>query len=164
MKNRQLAETLREIRFLHDISPEHLEPLAEVATLREFAQATVVFREGDTAECVYLVVSGKVSLEICAPGVGCKRILTAGPGEVLAWSALLGDSRLTATARTVETTQLVELDARRLLAMFEENPRFGYEFTRRTLHALSKRLSATRMQLMDVYGSHLPAAANATEE
>ena len=164
MKKSQLAETLQEIRFLHDVSPAHLEKLVKAASLRDFKQAAVVFREGDVAKCVYLVVTGKVSLEICAPGVGCKRILTVGPGELLGWSALLDETRLTATARTIEPTQLVELDADRLLALFDKNPRVGYEFTRRAMQAVSKRLSATRMQLVDVFGSQLPAVAYATED
>lgn len=164
MMKHPLAETLKEIRFLHDVSQEQLEQLAEVATLHDYKESEVVFREGDAAGHVFLVLSGNVSLEICAPGVGCKRILTAGPGEVLGWSALLDESRMTATARTIDATQLVELDAARLLSMFEQNPEFGYAFTRRTMAAISKRLSATRMQLLDVYGSHLPAAAHAGEE
>ena len=164
MKKIQLAETLQEIRFLHDILPAHLEKLVKAATLRDYEEAAVVFREGDVAKYVYLVVAGKVSLEICAPSVGCKRILTVGPGELLGWSALLVETRLTATARTIETTQLVELDAERLLALFDKNPRVGYEFTRRAMQAVSKRLSATRMQLLDVFGSQLPVAAHANED
>src|SRR3989304_4303787 len=109
MNKPQLVETLHEVRFLQDVSREHLEELAEVATLRDFNATDVVFREGEVAEQVYLVVFGNVSLEICAPGIGCKRILTVGPGEILGWSALLAQPRLTATARTMTPTQLVEL-------------------------------------------------------
>ena len=153
-----LMESLRGIQFLHDFSQQHLDAIANVARLREFDARQVVFREGDIAEQVYLVDVGNVSLEICAPSVGCKRILTIGPGEILAWSALLEHAPLTATARTVEATRLVELNAAQLFSVFEKNPRFGYEFMRRAIFALAKRLDATRMQLLDVYGSQLPAA------
>ena len=164
MASNPLVETLEGLRFLNNVSSEHVARLADVAKLRDFKTGAVVFREGDEATSVYLVVAGKVSLEICAPSVGCKRILTTGPGEVLAWSALLDDARLTATARTMDECQLVEFDATRLLALFDENPQLGYDFTRRTMHAITKRLSATRMQLLDVYGSQLPAAAQSTED
>jgi len=33
---------------------------------------------------MYLVVNGNVSVEICAPGIGCRRIMTVGNGELLA--------------------------------------------------------------------------------
>jgi CRP-like cAMP-binding protein len=164
MNDHSLPDTLQRIHFLHDIPQTHLEEITKVAGLRNFDELEVIFREGDLAEHVYLVVSGKVSLEMCAPGIGCKRILTVGPGDLLGWSALLDHTRLTSTARTVEKTQVIELDAAKLLAVFKRDLEFAYEFMRRTLLALAKRLSATRMQLLDVYGSQLPAAYAAEED
>lgn len=164
MSKRLLVETLHSTRFLHDVSQEHLEQIANIAHLRDFDEFETVFREGDVAENVYLVVFGNVTLEICAPSVGCRRILTVGPGEILGWSALLEQSRLTATARTTETTRFVELNAALLLTLCEDNPSLGYEIMRRTTLALSKRLSATRMQLLDIYGSQLPAATQVNED
>ena len=99
MKDLMLIDTLREIRFLHDISTEHLEQLSQITHLHNVDKSRVIFREGEVAKHLYLLVFGTVSLEICASGVGCRRILTVGPGEILAWSALLDQSRLTATAR-----------------------------------------------------------------
>ncbi len=80
MTNESLIETLRAIRFLHGIGPMHLERISKIAQLRDFKGGDIIFRQGDAAQYVYLVVSGKVSLEICAAGTGCKQILTAGPG------------------------------------------------------------------------------------
>ena len=163
MHNQQLMETLGEVRFLNDFSREHLEQLAKVAQLCDFAEFETIFPEGAIADSVYLVVSGNVSLEICAPGVGCKRILTVGPGEILGWSGLLEESRLTATARAMEPTQLVRIDSTQLLTLCEHNLRFGYELMRRAMLALAKRLSATRMQLLDVFGSQFPTVTHTGE-
>ncbi len=164
MNKQQLVEKLNDIRFLQGVSQGYLDELATVASLRDFNAQEVVFREGEVAKQVYLVVFGNVSLEICAPGVGCKRILTVGPGEILGWSALLDQAHLTATARTIAPTQLVALDAAPLLAICEKNLPFGYDFMRRAMFALTTRLSATRMQLLDVFGSQFPATAQASEE
>ena len=38
---------------------------------------------------------------------------------------------MTATARVLEPTTLLVLDARQLVTLCEHNPRFGYEFMRR---------------------------------
>ena len=111
-----------------------------------------------------MVVFGNVSLDICASGVGCKRVMTIGPGEILGWSALLEQTRMTATARTLEITRRGRNSTpHRYLMLCEKDLEFGYEIMRRTMLALAKRLSATRMQLLDVYGSQLPAAAHTTE-
>jgi CRP-like cAMP-binding protein len=154
-----LIDTLREIRFLHDIGPTRLEQIAKIARMRDFKQDDVVFRQGDPAQHIYLVAGGNVSLEICAAGAGCKPILTLGPGELLGWSAVLEQTCFTARARALELTRLVEINVAQLLTMFNQDPQFGYELMHRTALALAKRLSATRMQLLNVYGDQLPVVA-----
>jgi CRP-like cAMP-binding protein len=158
-----LIDTLREIRFLHDIGPMRLEQIARIARFRDVNEGELVFRQGDIAQHVYLVAFGNVSLEICAAGTGCKQILTLGPGELLGWSSVLEQSCYTARARALQTTRLVEINVAQLLTMCNHDPQFGYELMRRTALALAKRLSATRMQLLNVYGDQLPVVAQEVE-
>jgi CRP-like cAMP-binding protein len=158
-----LLDVIRNIHFLHDFPDAYLEPLATVASIKECAPGVVVFREGQKESRLYLVVKGAVSLEYCTPGMGCKRLQTVGTGELLGWSPVLGLSDMTATARVLEATRLLVLDARQLVTLCEHNPRFGYEFMRRTALALSQRLSATRLQLLDVYHQELPVVPEERE-
>jgi hypothetical protein len=53
----------------------------------------------------------------------------------------------------------VEINVAQLLTMFNHDPQFGYELMHRTALVLAKRLSATRMQLLNVYGDQLPVVA-----
>jgi len=158
MNDTSLIEVLRNVGFLHGIADEHLEKIASVAEMLEFEDDKVIFHEGEPAEQAYFITCGNVSVEICAPGIGCRRILTVGPGELLGWSPVLEQSRLTATARTLAPTQAIRVSASQLLTLCEHNPRFGLEFMRRTALALAKRLRAARLQLLDVYGAESPAA------
>jgi CRP-like cAMP-binding protein len=136
-----------------------LEQIARIARLRDFQRDDVVFRQGDPAQYIYLIADGNISLEICAAGTGCKPILTLGPGELLGWSAVLEQTCFTARARALEPTRLVEIYVAQLLTMFNHDPQFGYELMHRTALALAKRLSATRMQLLNVYGDQFPIVA-----
>jgi CRP-like cAMP-binding protein len=159
MNGKDSLELLSGISFFRGISEEHLRQVAEIAALVNFAQGTVIFREGEPASKLFLIVSGNVALELCAPGVGCRRILTVSEGELLGWSPVLEQSCLTATARALTNTLAVEISGGQILTMCEHNPRFGYEFMRRAALALAKRLTATRMQLLDVYGEAMPIAS-----
>lgn len=156
MTQKELVSILREIRFLHGVSDEHLEQIAEVAKLVEFPEHHVVFREGEPTANVYLVIEGKVSLEICAPARGCQQILTVGTGELLGWSPLLEQTHSTATARTITPTRAVAINGGQVLTLCEHDPMLGFEFMRHTCLALAQRISATRMQLLDVYGTEIP--------
>lgn len=162
MNSDNLIDTLQEIHFLHDIGTTRLEQIARIARLRRFNPGDVVFRQGDPAQYVYLVAHGNVSLEICAAGAGCKPILTLGTGELLGWSAVLEQTCFTARARALEPTRLIEINVAQLLTMFNHDPQFGYELMHRTALALAKRLSATRMQLLNVYGDQLPVVGQET--
>jgi hypothetical protein len=57
----------------------------------------------------------------------------------------------------------VEINVAQLLTMCNHDPQFGYELMHRTALALAKRLSATRIQLLNVYGDQLPVVAQEVE-
>lgn len=156
MSRNVLTRTLEKLQFLQDMSPDYLERIADIAKILDFDEHDTVFREGDPAENLYLIVNGSVSLEVCAAGTGCRQILTLGPGELLGWSAMLGGSCYTARARTPQAACLVQINVVELLKLCDQDPRFGYDLMRRTAIALAKRLSATRMQLVNVYGNEMP--------
>jgi CRP/FNR family transcriptional regulator, cyclic AMP receptor protein len=83
-----------------------------------------------------------------------------GEGELLGWSPVLEQSQLTATARALAATTAVEINASQILTVCEHDPRFGFELMRRAARALAKRLNATRLQLVDVYGNQMPESEN----
>jgi CRP-like cAMP-binding protein len=153
-----MLDTLQSVYFLHDIDESHLRPIASIAQIRKIPEGCVLFREGQDHREIYLVVEGSMALEVRVSGRETKRLQTVGKGELLGWSPLLGQVEMTATARALRPSQLIAIDGTQLLALCEHNPRFGLEFMRRTAQALSKRLSATRLQLLDVYNQELPAA------
>ena len=151
MSESSLIETLRGIAFLEDAIDHDLQQIASVAQLEQYPVGTTLFRDNESLDCVFLVVVGSVGLEIPGPGEGVKRTYTVGPGELLGWSPLLNKAPMTATARAITLTRVAALNAERVLALCEQDARFGFAFMRRTAQALAKRLDATRSQLIDEY-------------
>jgi CRP/FNR family cyclic AMP-dependent transcriptional regulator len=150
MDKRQLAQLLSGIDFSATLSQRILDHLADVSVLRAFPVGAVIFGEGDQNDRLYLLCSGKVDLEMNLPGRGPQRIQTLGPGDMLGWSALLGQGQMTATARAVEETQAIAASSRELLELCEEDGQLGYELMRRMAMALSSRLLDTRRRLLEV--------------
>jgi CRP-like cAMP-binding protein len=153
MSENVLPEQLRQFRFLQEIDDEHLSRLAAIARLVEFPAGKVLYREGQMLSNIYLILSGSVSIEICAAGIGCRRIMTVSDGDLLGISPAVGQTRSTGTTRTLAPTKAIELNASQMLTLCEHNPRFGYEFMRQVAVAVSQRLNATRLQLLDVFGA-----------
>ena len=154
-----LETALRECPLFADIPTSLLAHIAAAASIRSFPAGQTIFREGETSDAVYVVRHGRVALEICAPGVGCRRLLSVGPGELVGWSPLLAPRQpLTATARTTEPAELLALDAKAIQATFAEHPEVGYHLLRQVAHSLAGRLTATRMQLLNLYGEEMARA------
>ncbi len=158
-----VREILSGLRFLHDIDEASLKAIASVAEIQQFPTGAVVFREGMGHPRIYVIIEGSVALEMRVGGRQTKRLQTVGEGELLGWSPLLGSIEMTATARALVPTRAVSIDAAQLIALCEHNPRFGMQFMRRTAQALSNRLAATRLQLMDVYNQELPLGSTDEE-
>lgn len=145
-------DQLRQIRCLQDIDEEYLGPIAALARVVEFPAGKVLYREGQPLTNIYLILSGSISIEICAPGVGCRRIMTVSAGDLLGITPAVGQSLSTGTTRTLAPTKAIELNAGQVLTLCEHNPRFGYDFMRQVALAIAQRLNATRLQLLDVFG------------
>jgi CRP-like cAMP-binding protein len=139
-----LPEELQRIKVLQNLSMPYVNQIALMAQLNECQEGTVLFCEGQDSPFLYFVLSGCVDLEVAEPGGESVEIYTAGPGELIGWSPLLGRQAMTATARAATRCRLVVLDVDRLVALCEDNPRFGLAFLRQIALTVSERLAHTR--------------------
>lgn len=151
LNDTNLRQALESSAFTAELSPEALGRLVGAAVGRQCAAGRVLFREGDSSDAFYLVRHGHVALDMSIPARGTTRLLTVGPGEILAWSALLGNARMTATATAVDDVELLEFSGTTLRQWCEADPSFGYQWMRQLSAALANRLLATRLQMLDLF-------------
>lgn len=144
-------ELLQKAHFASQLPTAVLERLAAIARVVEWNEDALVFREGEHQDDLYVISSGHIALEMNVPGRGLTRILTVRSGELLAWSALLGDSRMTATAVVTEPTQAIAISGSSLRTLCQTDHEVGYHVMTRVASALSQRLLATRLQLLDLF-------------
>jgi CRP-like cAMP-binding protein len=148
--------TLEKLAFFEGFPPEYLKPLVGVAKVVEVPAGEVIFNEGQKSPNIYVLIEGKVALETWVTGRGVTLIQTIGPGKLLGWTPLLGQGMMTASARAVEASRLVALNAMQTLETCHQNSKLGMELMRRTAAALSRRLNATRLHLLEAYEETLP--------
>lgn len=151
-----ISTALANLQFSASLSNAHLEELAEMGVVREFPAGVVLFHENSLNDELLIIVSGSVALEVNVSGRGNVRILSLGPGDMVAWSALLGGGRMTTSAIALQDTQVVAISACKVLARCESDHTFGYHMMRKLADALANRLVATRLQLLDVFGAETP--------
>jgi CRP-like cAMP-binding protein len=140
---------LEGLTFCKGMSREYLDLLIAAGEVRTFPTGSYLFHEGQHSASIYLLYQGEVGLEVSLPDTGPVRLQTAGPGELLGWSPLLGLGWMTASAVALTPCWALALDVRKVLSLADEQPRFGMELMRRLAMTLARRLNDTRMQILE---------------
>lgn len=151
-----LAEELCALQFASGWSDGVVTELAAISKCVEFTSGTMIFSQDAENRDLFLLSSGRVGLDMYIPGRGAVRILTLSRGELLAWSALIGGGHMTATATALEPVRAIAIDGARLLDLCDSRHDIGYPVMKRLAWALSHRLVATRLQLLDLYAHTTP--------
>jgi CRP/FNR family cyclic AMP-dependent transcriptional regulator len=114
---KQLTRRVRAATASSDISGLWLRPYMKSSKRKA---GEVLFRQGDEAEHLYILVEGRVEfVEIGA---------TLGPGQMFGEIAFFTpDRRRTLTARCVEDCLILSLNQSTMRELYFQNPSFGFE-------------------------------------
>jgi CRP-like cAMP-binding protein len=147
-----IQETLAAHPFLAGLDSALLTKIAKVAKASSFRPGQGILKEGGPATASFLLLAGRVALEIHSPGKGSRVIGSAGAGDVVGWSWIARNGRWHFDARAVDSVRAIELDGKALAKACEKDHDLGYELLKRFLVIVTARLEAVRLQLVDVYG------------
>ena len=149
-----LEQILAESPFLHGLQPHHLELITGCASNVRFDGGQYLFHEGEEAEKFYILRHGRIAIEIFTPDRGAITIQTLELGDVLWWSWLVPPYQWRFDAKATELVRAIALDGKCLRKKCEEDHDLGYDLLKRFAHVIEQRLEATRLQLLDVYGTN----------
>jgi CRP-like cAMP-binding protein len=152
-----LAQALRRVPWLSELSEAHFARVLELAHRVEKKTGEALFLEGDREDYLYILLEGRIALEITVPGRGRVRVSTIEPFDLVGWSSVTPViQRRTAAARAVLPSRLVALEAAGLQQLCQEDHHFGYLFMQQVANVIASRLWATRLQLLDMFANPIP--------
>lgn len=158
----ELLGIFRAIPWFQQLSEDHLNLLADLSHLVQVPKGHDIFKEGEPEDDLYIVVNGRVAIEIFFPGRGRISIYTAEPMEVVGWSSVTPVVRQrTASARAVLDSRLIAMDAQGLRNLCEGDCGLGCIIFRRIANVAAQRLLVTRLQLLDMFGHPAEQKAHA---
>jgi CRP-like cAMP-binding protein len=152
-KAQAIDELIAGVGAFAGLDRPYLELIAGCGSTTGFDAGTYLFREGDPADNFFIVRRGRIALEVFAPGRGQTIVATLGPGELVGWSWLFPPYRWHFDGRAVERVRALAFDAACLRGKCDADHTLGYELMQRFASSMLARLQATRLQLLDVYGS-----------
>jgi CRP/FNR family cyclic AMP-dependent transcriptional regulator len=147
-----IQAALQKVPWFNSLTHEHFQKTVNLTHLRQVKAGEVFFREGDKQDFVYIVLEGRVSLDIFVPHHGKVRFCTAEEYDVFGWSSVTpGMRQRTAGAVAVLDSTVACIDAEGLRKFAENDHDFGYLLMRRLANVVASRLMVTRLQLIDMF-------------
>ena len=135
------------------LTQEQLEFIVGCAQNVHFEEGQQIAKRGDSADTFYLIRVGEVALDIDVPNKNPVRIDTVEAGQVLGWSWLIPPYQWNYDVTATELVRAVAFDGACLRGKCETDTALGYELLSRFSQIIVGRLQATRLRLLDIYGT-----------
>ena len=118
----------------------------------KIAKGSILFKEGDDGEHLYVIIDGKLKLGTSS-GDGRENLLSIlGPGEMFGELSLFDPGPRTSTATAVTDAKLLSLSHEKVIPWLKQNP----EVSLQLLTRLSQRLRRTNEAVGDLVFSDVP--------
>jgi CRP-like cAMP-binding protein len=145
------VEELRSHEFTSGLTQDQIASLASMARPVEFEPDELILMDGQRSTAFYLVVSGSVAVELCAPQYTVV-VEAVGTGGAFGWSSLLDSHDTLFQVRAREHTTALRLEGHALKELCRADPALGVEILRRTLQVVAGRVKATELRFAEMCG------------
>lgn len=135
------AEQLARVEFFRGLSPGRLALIARYSKRCHFEKGEVLFREGEIANCFYVINSGRVGIEFSGGGRAVP-VQEIGPGQPVGFSWFFNPENLHFSAHALEPVEAIFFFGTMLREDCEIDHELGYELMRRTSEVMLQRLEA----------------------
>ena len=146
-----VRRALYECALFSGLDNAHRDLVCKVAEARTLLAGAPIFLLGQEASEVLVIADGGVALQlpVAIRGKGADiTIEEKGPGDVIAWSALVAPHKLTLSARTLARSTLVALRRDDLHALFHEHPVIHQKTIENLCHVIGSRVALLEALLM----------------
>jgi len=149
---------LKKMGLCRALTAAELETIAAALEPRTVAAGADIFREGESGDGLFLVVSGEV--DIIKRGSGGERPLARlGAGGILGEMSLITSEPRSATGRAVLETRVLRLPASRFRALLAEGSVAAHKVVAAIAEVLAQRLATMNAVVLDLAERGAPAGA-----
>lgn len=110
-------------------------------------KGTVIFEQGEKAEFLYLILSGKVAIQYKPYDGPPLKIAQVKEGEVFGWSAAIGSNEYTSRAEAMSDLEALRIRGRDLEQLCADNPETGAVILDRLAQMVSARWAHAHEQV-----------------
>ena len=143
-------EMLAEFDLFKNVSKDTLKAVADISETVKVGKDEYVFREGEKADKLHLLVSGSIALRVnltSRPDSVTVSFINR-PHQTLGWSGVVAPNHYTASALCEEDSELIVIPSDKFMQILDRHPEAGYRVMLRITSIISDRLRNSRQALL----------------
>ncbi|HSO13181.1 MAG TPA: cyclic nucleotide-binding domain-containing protein [Anaerolineales bacterium] len=143
-------EMLAEFDLFKEVSKDTLKEVAAISETIKVNKDNFVFREGEKADKLHLLVSGSIALRVklTSRPESVTVSFVNRPHQTLGWSGVVSPNHYTASAVCEEDSELVAIPSGKFMQILDKHPESGYKIMLRITAIISDRLRNSRQALL----------------
>ncbi len=150
--DKNIARALSTSPCFAGLSQSALGVVAEAAVAARFEAGQFLLREGQAADRFFVLLQGRVAIELRSSNRGQVIIQTLEEGDVVGLSWLHPPQRWIFDAQALTFIDALSIDADAIMAACRLDPALGLDLMHRFAGCAIDQLQAARLQLLEFYG------------
>ena len=143
-------EMLSEFDLFKGVSNDTLKEVASISQTVRVAKGEHVFKEGEQADKLHLLISGSIALRVnltSRPDFVTVSYIHL-PHQTLGWSGVVSPNHYTASAYCEEDTELLVIPSDKFMKILQDDADAGFRIMLRITQIISDRLRNSRQALL----------------
>lgn len=147
-------DELRKNILLEYLTDEMLDELSAITIVIKAKKGNLIYREGDPAQNVYMLKSGKVLLEQKISPTISVTVNSIDPGESFGWAFLLDKGSNDLTATCSEDCEIYVINRDMVRSLMNRDHSLGFMMMQQLSAVLKRRLDQRTHQFLKSVKSH----------
>jgi CRP/FNR family cyclic AMP-dependent transcriptional regulator len=144
------ASNLGEVPLFKGLAPKDIDILSKKFTPESFPEGIVIFNQGDHANRLYILLTGKVSIRFKPHDGEVLNVADLSQGDVFGWSAALGRDVYTSCAVTTSESRTLSIRGRDLQELCLSHPETGVVILEHLAAVIAERLNSTHQKVVQL--------------
>jgi len=120
-------QVLRQVKLFETVNPKFIKGIADISTERHFKAGEYLMKQGDSGIGLFIIISGKVSIEKTDQNGKNVELAENGPGDIMGEMSVLDGSPRTASVKATQETACLVLASWEFNAFMTTHPELAIE-------------------------------------
>lgn len=130
---------LKVFKIFSDLKDDELDKIAPIVNSAEFEENSIVFKEGEPAENIYILTSGKVLLEQRITDKMTITVDTLKSGDFFGIASIMDVNDYTMDAVVAEKTGVLVINSHEFASILSKNPGIGFKVLKQVCFIVKKQ-------------------------